>query len=230
MLLIINISCFAQASPWFLSFSAGPVIGGPSASLKSQMRAQGFDDDAVSTFVIFGSGTTHYPHGGAGAFLMRAGKRISDYRSLYLVTGISQKATVEGFRAQGWSDGIFGLFAGTYGQKVSVSYSVYELTAGYQYSFSNTRSKIGFGPSAFLLRYSNDHHAGHRSSLVPGVSFTARVPFGRERRSLGFELVFETRLAPPVKMKFDHTEGFEPGSVNMIHGSAGLAFAFRKKQ
>jgi hypothetical protein len=228
LLVLINISCFGQTSKWFVSFSINPAIGGPSASLKSQMRAQQFDDDAISTFVIFGSGTTHYPRGGATAFLMRGGKKLSDYKSLYFVAGISESATVEGFRAQGWSDGIFGLFAGTYGEKISISYSIYELTAGYQYSFSNTRSKIGFGPSLFLFHYSNNGYNEQHSSVVPGASFTARVPLGREKKLVGFELVLEGNLAPPVKMKYDHTDGFRPGSINMIHANAGLALSFRK--
>jgi hypothetical protein len=231
MLIIINLNCFAQANKWFVSFTAAPSFGGPSASLKSQMKAQGYGDQAESTFNLFGSGSASYPRGGSVALLLRGGKKVADYKSIYFVAGISEKATIEGFHAQGWSDGFFGLFAGTYGEYVSVSYTTYQLTAGYMYSFSNSRAKLGFGPSVYLLSYSSSANYTDKedhSSLVPGASFTARLPFGKEKKLFGVEFVFEGNMAPPVQMKSDHTDGFQPKHANMFSVNAGLAFTFHR--
>lgn len=231
MLVLVNLSCFAQTNKWFVSFSLAPTFGGPSASIKSQMRAQGYGDQAQSTFVIFGSGNTSYPRGGSVAYLLRGGKKINDHKSIYFVAGICEKAKVEGFHAQGWSDGFFGLFAGTYGKYVAVDYTTYQITTGYMYSFSNSRAKLGFGPSIYILQYSNttDFSAkDNHSSLVPGASFTARLPLGKERKLFGIELVFEGNMAPSVKMESEKTDGFQPKNANMFSGNIGLAFSFRK--
>ncbi len=232
LLVIINIHCFAQAPKWFVSFSFGTAFGGPSASLKSQMKTQGYGDDAQSTFVIFGSGTSHYPQGGSIAFLAKGGKKISGNKDIYFVAGVSEKATIEGFKAKGWSDGIFGLFAGTYGDHVLVDYTAYQLGAGYMYSLANTKTKFGLGPSIYFLNYSvEENFSGKetRTSVVPGASFTARVPLGKEKKLFGTELFFDGNMAPSVKMKSNKTDGFQPKNVAMFSGNVGIAFTFRKK-
>jgi hypothetical protein len=231
MLLIVNLNCFAQANKWFISFTAAPSLGGPAASLKQQMKAQGYGDQSESTFVIFGSGTTKYPRGGAVAVLASGGKKITDKRSIYFVAGISEKARIEGFDAQGYSDGIFGLFAGTYGNHVSVSYNIYQLTAGYMYSFSKSRTKLGFGPSIYLLTYGISRNFApeeKHNSIVPGAAFNTRIPFGKERRLVGIDFVFNGNIAPSVKMKSNYKEGFQPKNANMFSANAGLALSFRK--
>jgi len=229
ILVIINLNCFAQPKNWFVSFSIDPAFGGPSASLKSQMKAQGYGDHAESTFNLFGSGSASYPRGGSIALLASGGKKITDRKSIYFVAGISEKATIEGFHAQGWSDGFLGLFAGTYGQHVAISYTTYQLTAGYMYSFSNSRAKLGFGPSVYILSYGTSmdyHEKDNHTSIIPGASFTARLPFGKEKKLFGVELVFEGNMAPPIQMKSDHTDGFQPKKANMFSGNIGLAFSF----
>jgi hypothetical protein len=231
LLILINLNCFAQASNWFLSFSAGPVIGGPSASLKNQMKTQGYGDDAESSFVIFGSGTTHYPRGGAMAILMRAGKKISNYKSLYAIAGVSGTATIEGFREKGYSNGFYGLFAGTYGDNISISYTTYQLAMGYLYSFPNTKIKLGVGPSLYLFHYTTAEEFSNKatySSVVPGASLTGRFPFGKEKKLFRIEFVLEGNVAPPVKMNSDKVSEFQPEKVNMISLNAGLAFTFAK--
>lgn len=231
MLVLISLDCFAQANDWFISFSGAPVFGGPSASLKSQMKAQGFGDDAESTFDLFGSGNTSYPRGAAVAFLARAGKKITGRKSIYFVAGISQKATVEGFKAQGWSDGFFGLFAGTYGVHVSMDYTTYQLTAGYMYSSSKSRTKIGFGPSLYVFSYSLSTNYANKESntaIVPGACFTTRLPLGKEKKLVGLEFVFEGNMAPPVKMKTNNADGFQPKNANMFSANIGIALALRK--
>lgn len=231
MLVVVNLNCIAQSKDWFMSFSIAPAFGGPSSSLKSQMRAQGYGDQSESTFNIFGSGNTSYPRGGSVAFLARGGKKINNHKSIYFVAGISEKATIEGFHAQGWSDGFFGLFAGTYGEHVSVTYTTYQLTAGYMYSFPDTRAKIGFGPSIYILNYGSDINyttKDNHTAFVPGASFTARLPLGKEKKLFGVELFVEGNAAPPVKMKSEHSDGFQPKNANMFSGNGGLAFTFHR--
>jgi hypothetical protein len=231
MLLIVNLSCFAQASKWFVSFTAAPSLGGPAASLKSQMKNQGYGDQSETSLVIYGSGTTKYPRGGAVALLASGCKRINDHKSIYFVAGTSEKATVKGFDAEGYSNGFFGLFAGTYGNHVSVSYTTYQLTAGYMYSFSNSRTKFGFGPSVYLLNYGISENFAPKekhSSIVPGIAFNSRIPFGKERKLIGIDFVFNGNMAPPVKMKSNPKNGFQPKNANMFSANAGLALTFRR--
>lgn len=231
ILIVVNLNCFGQASKWFVSVSATPTIGGPSTSIKHQMVVQGFDQTSDGNFLGW-SWTTHYPKVSKSAsVLLRGGKKMDNHRSIYFVAGLSAKGTVDGFRDQGYSS-FFGIISGSYGEMVSVDYNVYQLTAGYLYSFTNTRAKIGFGPSVFLLDYSvseNYTNKQNHSSVMPGASFTTRIPLGKEKKLFGVELVFEGSVAPPAKMKAQKTEsGFQVRNANLIHANAGLAFCFRR--
>jgi len=231
MLILINLSCFAQAKNWFVSFSATPTIGGPSASLKKQMIDQHFDQTSAFNFLGF-EGTTTYPVViKDGSLLLRAGAKLNDRRSIYFVVGQSTAGRVEGFKNEGYSD-FLGIFGGSNGQNIAVDYKVYQFTAGFLYSFPDTRSKIGFGPSFFLVDYSvteNYNRKQNETALSPGATFTARVPLGKEKKLFGVELVFEGNAAMPVKMKGEMEESnFQPGTVNMFSANIGIAFCFRK--
>lgn len=231
LLLVFNLSCFSQNPKWFVSFSAAPILGGPAMSLKSQMRTQNFDDQSETTFVIYGDGTTSYPRGNATSILVRGGKSIDARKSLYFIVGVAGKAHVEGYRKDGWSNGIFGLFAGTVGQSVSIRYSIYQATAGFMYPISGSRSKFGFGPSVYIFNYTTFNNylkTGHHTSVVPGATFTLKVPLGKERRLFGIDLLLDGNLALPAKVKSGTNDGFRPGTVNMCSAGVGLAFSFRK--
>lgn len=232
ILVIVNVNCFAQANKWFVSLTAAPSFGGPAASLKNQLRDQGYGDMAESTFVIFwGDGSTQYPRGGAITLLASGGKKLNERKSLYFVVGIAEKATIEGFDAKGYSNGLFGLFAGTIGNHVSVKYTTYQFSAGYMYSSAKSRVKFGFGPSVYIFSYGISENFAAKENhivLVPGGAFNLRIPFGKERKLVGVELVFNSNIAPPVKMKTDHTTGFHPGNANMISANLGLALSFRR--
>ncbi len=229
--LVFNLSCFSQNSKWFVSFSAAPVIGGPAMSLKSEMRNQNFDDRSETTFVIYGNGITNYPRGSATSILVRGGKSIDARKSLYFIVGVAEKAHVEGYRKDGWSNGIFGLFAGTVGQSVSIKYNIYQATAGFMYPISDSKVKFGFGASAYIFSYSTFHQyikAGNHTSVVPGAAFTLRAPLGKEKRLFGIDFLLDANLALPVKMKTAVNEGFRPGNVNMCSASVGLGFSLRR--
>jgi hypothetical protein len=227
MLIIINLNCFAQTKKWFVSFLPGIAFYGPSASLKNQMKAQGYGDD-FEGFAIFGDGITHYPRGGAVALMATAGKRITDHKSIYFVAGVCEKATVEGFQAEGWSGWLFSYTTGNY---ISVSYNIYQLGAGYMFSFFKSRTWVGFAPSIYLFNYGiseNNSLKEKHGSIVPGVSLNARIPLGKEKKLFGLELVINGNMAPPVRMKSDNLQGFQPKNANMFFASAGLALSFRK--
>lgn len=232
VLLIINLNCFAQASKWFVSFSAGATLGGPSASLKHQLTRQGFDETSTGNFLGL-SWTNDYPHVTRdAAVLVRGGKKINDRRSIYFVAGRSSKACVEGFKNQGYSD-LFGIIGSSYGDRISISYRVYQLTSGYLYSFPATKIKLGLGPSLYLVDHKVEHNSvltGKDAPLVPGVSFLARFPFGKERKLFGTELFIEGNMAPSVNINASTSEaGFRPGRASMVYFNAGLALTFRKK-
>jgi len=230
LLIIVNLNCFAQDHKWFVSFSVAPSIGGPAASLKSQMKDQGYGDEKVSSFNIFGSGNTQYPRGGAVALLVSGGKKISDRKSLYFVTGLAGTATIEGFNTKGYSEGFFGLFAGSYGDQVYVKYNIYQFTAGCMYSFSHSRTQIGLGPSFYAFNYSisdNYMSGGKHNSIIPGASINTRIPLGKQRKLVGLEFVTNINIAPAVKMKSDHTEGFQPKNASMCSANIGVALSFR---
>lgn len=230
LLIVINLNCFAQANKWFVSFSVTPTIGGPSASLKKQMREQHFDQ--TSTFSFLGlESTTNYPLVSKDvSLLFRGGKKIDDRRSIYFVVGQTAAGSVEGFKNEGYSDLI--IIGSSYGQDVAINYNTYQLTAGYLYSFPGTRFKIGFGPSIFLFKYSiaeNHENQQKHSSVIPGATFTTRLPLGKEKKLFGIELVWEGNMAPPARMKGGKGEtGFEPGNVSMFSANAGIAFSFRR--
>jgi len=231
MLIVFNLTCFAQAKNWFVSFSATPTIGGPSASLKKQMVDQSFDQTSSYNFLGL-EGTTKYPVVTKdGSLLLRAGVKLNDRRSIYFVVGQSTAGRVEGFKNEGYSD-FLGLFGGSYGENIAVDYKVYQFTAGFLYAFPHTRSKIGFGPSFFLVDYSvteNDNSNQSETAPSAGATFTARVPLGKEKKLFGVELVFEGNAAMPVKMKGEMEEtNFDPGTVKMFSANIGIAFCFRK--
>jgi hypothetical protein len=195
------------------------------------MINQGFDQTSTGSFLGW-NWTTDFPKVSKSAsLLLRGGKKMDDRRSIYFVAGLSAKGKVEGFKNQGYDD-FLGIFGGSYGQSVGVDYSVYQLTAGYLYSFTNTKAKIGFGPSVFCLDYSvSDNYAKGEDhvSLMPGASFTARVPLGKEKKLFGFELVFEGNMAPPAKMKAQKTtSGFEVKNANLIQANLGFAVTFKR--
>lgn len=234
LLLLLSPGLWASAQKkekWFLSFSSGTGLGGPSLSIKKQMNDQGFNQSAEYNF--FGwSGVTDYPKKSVEAsLLLRAGKAISDKKSIFLIAGRREKGSVKGFIGQG-SSSFFGIIGGSYGFQPSVEYAVYELTAGYLYN-TRSHSRVGFGPSVFLVPYTVNnarYEEKKYSAFIPGVSFTARVPLGREKRMVGLDLVFDAQLAPPVKMKVEEEEadGFHMRRANMMRASAGLALSLRQ--
>lgn len=230
MLLIINLNCFAQANKWFVSISATPTIGGPSTSIKNQMVQQGFNE--TSSFDFLGwSGNTQYPIVIKDiSLLIRVGKKISDRRSIYFVAGQTAAGKVEGFKNEGYS--YLYIFGSSYGQRIDIDYRVYQLTAGYLYSFPNTTAKIGIGPSVFVCNYAitkNYTNKEEHTSLMPGATFTTRIPLGKEKKLFGVELVVEGNVAPPIKMKNDTREtSFQGGNANLFSANVGFAFSFKR--
>jgi hypothetical protein len=231
---LAGMNAFGQASKWFVSLTPSSAFGGPFASINNQMKKQGWGE--ASSFNFLGlTGTINYPVGEKNpGVLLRIGKRISDFKTVYMVAGISNSGYVGGFKNEGYTD-LLGIFGGSIGDWATIHYKVLQFTGGYLYSFPKTRAQLGFGPSVFILNY-NVTQTGRsggetHASFVPGATFTARLPLGKEKRLFGIDLIVEGSLAPPAKMKVDDKSitAFDPGKVNMIHGTAGLAFCLRQK-
>src|SRR5947209_20534526 len=104
---IVSLVCFAcigahaQSSKWFVSLSPGFYVGGPLVSVKKQVVAQGFN--GTSRFDFFGVGfSAQFPEIVKGAsFLVRAGRRISAYKSIYFTGGIVSSGHLTGFKPDG---------------------------------------------------------------------------------------------------------------------------------
>ncbi len=209
-----------------MSVSAGIGFGGPSASIKNQMNKQHFNDKG--SFNFFGwTSTTKYPDGASeGSLLFRFSKKINKLKSLYFIVGQADKNEVTGFKDEGYVNLI--LFGSSVGPLPKVRYTVFQIGGGYLYQTSS-RMKLGVVPSLFIVPYSANDSAKH-TSFAPGASFTARIPLGKERRQLGFDLLFDANIAPPINMKVNEktTEGFHMNKANMMQISTGIALTFRK--
>ena len=217
--IFFSLASKAQTSKWFLTVTSGFSAGGPGPSIKNNMDKNGYN--AVTNNFIF-SGTTQYPYVSHGLpLLLMLGKRVSTSGSVYLIAGESNRGEARGYNG---SEGI------------SVKYNVLQFTAGYQFSFPTTKFKIGAGPSAFAFKYANTSMApatGEKhTAILPGLSVTGRIPFGKEKKLFGVELFFETNFAPRAKVGEiqGYRSSLEGSSVNMIHGIIGLSFAFRSNR
>lgn len=229
-LCVTTVSSFGQASKWFVSFFTGSKFAGPPVSIKHHMKQYGYDETVTSTFLW--TTTTNYPVEDVyPSLLFMMGKRISAYKSVYIVAGRSAKGVVSGFKTQGYTD-FLGFFSGPYGSRVDVPYSIFQLGGGVMYSFRNTRTKLAVGPSFFLFQYGGLEYTGieKHHSFIPGLSGVLRVPFGREKKLVGVDMVFELNLAPPARIEGDEAplQAIKLEKVNMIHGAAGLALSFRR--
>jgi hypothetical protein len=214
--IIFSFALKAQTAKWFITVSSGLSLGGPGPSIKNNMDKNGFNATANNFF--FG-GTTQFPYVSHGLpLLLMLGKRISTYRSVYLIVGESNRGEARGYNGD---------------EVVSVKYDVLQFTAGYQFSFPTTRFKIGAGPSVFAFKYANTSMgpAGEKhTAILPGLSVTGRLPFGKEKKLFGVELFFETNFAPRGKVGEIQTyrSSLKASNVNIIHGIIGLSFALRK--
>jgi hypothetical protein len=225
---IISLNSFSQTPKWFVSFATGVNIGGPSVSIKSQMKKQGFDDE--SSFNFFGwTGTDKHPYKSQDlSLLLRFGKQITDNKTIYFVIGRLDKAKVEGFKNKGYTNLIF--IGSSSGPNPYISYSLYQLTGGYMYTNPKSRVKLGIGPSVYMMDFTDGYEKDR--SFTAGVTGTARFPLRKEKRQLGFEFIVETNLAAPIKLESnqgDATDPFKMKSANMISLNLGLALTFKKK-
>jgi hypothetical protein len=234
-------TAFAQPPKWYLSVSSGAGWGGPKGSIKSKFEKTGFNN--TSSFNIIGiGGSTQYPVVYSGLpLLVRAGKRLKGAKSIFLIAGTSAAAEVSGYKKEGSFSGFIG---GTLGTHIFIRYKVMQVTAGMEHTMPKSRLKLGYAPSAFLLRYSNvpgGLESKKTTSVVPGLALTGRLPLGKEKRRVGVELVADVNVAPSATIKEQYkTMTDDNGSskevqvlsatkVSMVHGMAGLALTFRKK-
>jgi hypothetical protein len=238
----VSLAATAQPAKWFVSVATGYTIGGPAASIKNNMKRCNLDHTSSfsSLWGLF-SGSTIYPISSKNLpLLLKAGKRLTDKRSLYFVAGISSTGSVEGFRKIAFDNSWGSFYSGSVGIHVNVEYKLFQVGAGYQYSYPNTHAKIAIAPSLFFFKYKNasaDKVQQH-TAFAPGLAFTSRLPLGKEKRLIGVDLLVELNLAPPVKMQALSTEytysdktvtaTLERSNVNLVHGMLGLALSLRR--
>lgn len=222
LFILVNLSAFGQASDWFITLSSGYSMGGPLRSIKNQMIEQGYDD--TYSYDFFGiTGSTKYPRTAKGAYLLvRGGKKMTERKSLYFIAGQVDQGEVWGFKKKANPDP-YGYIIGDF---PDVRFSLLQFSAGYQFHYTSTRAKLGLGPTIFILRQSS--YGRKVASYAPGLTATARLPLGREKRLVGMELIMDANLGLPMKMKQTFTSSFTPGKVNICSVNLGLAISFRR--
>lgn len=218
-----SISLFAQKTKWSISFSTSPGIGGPKNSIVKTMKQQGFDETLNFNFLGL-TGTLSGPNSEkAGTYLLRVSVRQKVNRSLFFVGGLSNQGSVSGYKGNNnWLFGWMPSFP-------VVHYRVWQLSGGYQFDQKNSWLKFGVAPSVFFYNY-GFREADRKTSLVPGINLSSRLPLGKGKRNFGVELFADGNIAPKAKMKDLQDSGFAPlkeSKVNMMHATAGLLFTFR---
>jgi len=208
----------AQTAKWFVTFSTGFQIAGPSSSLKKYMNDNGFNVSS-QTFL----GPADYPTTTPGlAFLAMLGGQVGKNRSLYILLGMPWNGEVSGFDGH---------------QSNNVKYHVYQFGGGYQFSSSNSRSSVGAGPSLFILQsgknnhtYGNNELTEKHTAVKPGLTITGRTALGKGRKLLGLELFAELNVAPKASFVDPQSyDGKTSYNMNMTGGMLGLALAVSKR-
>ena len=93
-----------------------------------------------------------------------------------------------------------------------------------------SRIQLGIGPSLYMLNYSDE--LTENNSFTAGATGTAIFPLRKAKRKMGFELIIEANLAPPVKLESRQNEEvyhFKMKSANMVSLNIGLAISYNKK-
>ncbi|MGN6249884.1 MAG: hypothetical protein ACTHNG_16145 [Ginsengibacter sp.] len=222
-LLCVSLSMYAQTSKWFVTFTVGYQLAGPSGSIKKSQTENRYN--VPETIVFFSSGPQTFPYVSHSLSLLgMVGKKISNRASVYLLFGLPGAAEVHGY------DGRFGN---------NIKYQVYQFTAGYQLSFSNSRSKIGAGPTIFFLQSGKNNHdqpgnkiTDNHSAVKPGVSFMGRVPFGKGRKLVGLELFGQLNVSSRATFEdynsyYNRSEAY---NMNMVEGVIGLSVALSENR
>jgi hypothetical protein len=214
LLVITFIRPAGLAQPkWFFMLSGGVTVSGPGGTLEQKLKEDGFNTTSNS-WSIFPASPVTYPHVFHKVpFFFTIGRRVTSKGSVLVMAGRSDAAEARGFTGN----------AG-----ISIPYKIYQLTAAYQFNFSGSRLKLAAGPSAFHFTYGpSSPSATEGGTWKPGLSFTGRVPMGKEKKTVGLELFLLLNLASRVNTEEMSTIGnkLTPGSLNMIHGVIGLSFA-----
>lgn len=227
LLVLVNLVALGQQHDWTVSFSSGFALGGPAASIKNQMKKQGFDQGSQYNFFGFSGSSTYPVISQDASLLLRVTKKISEKRSLFFVGGLASGGQVTGFKNQGYVDLI--LLGSSYGPMPSVKFSIWQLGGGILFTPEHIRSKFGLGPSIYIVNHAWNEGEKH-NSVVPGLTGTARFPLGKEKRAIGIEWMIDLNMAPSVNFGSDGDSGtdFHPGKAAMFSAGTGLAITWRK--
>ena len=233
---------FAQNTKWYISVGSGYGWGGPNGSLKNEFEKRGYNQTST-TVILFASFGTKYPQAYSGVpVTVRGGLQLKENLNLFAIAGTSTSGEVTGYKNTSNEIATFlGIFGGSIGTFVSIDYKVTQVAVGLEHQMKGSRIKLGYAPAAFLMRYHNRHsiHTAKKTAFVPGVALTGRLPLGKEKRTVGVELISGINLGPPATIREQiytadngiGTKTVLPATkVNMVHGKAGLALTLRKKK
>ena len=233
---------FAQNTKWYIAVSPGAGWGGPNGSLKKEFEQRGYNQTST-TVILFVSFGTKYPQASSGVPLtVRGGLQLKPNLNLFAIAGTSSSGEVTGYKNTSNEIATFlGIFGGSIGTFVSIDYKVTQVAVGLEHQMKGSRIKLGYAPAAFLLRYHNIYssNTGKKTAFVPGVALTGRMPLGKDKRTIGVELIADLNLAPPATIKeqiytadngIDTKRVLPATKVNMVHGMVGLALTLRKKK
>ncbi len=215
VLLLAGGDGFSQEKDWFISLSTSYVINGPGYQLKDKMRRQFFNSYEVG----FLWDQDNPSRGWRFNLMARGGRRLT---SKFMVHGLA------GLADQGWVRGYSESATFTAGAEThpNVDYKLFGFAAGMLYSPGKV--KAGIAPALFLLAY-QFHGENKKKSTAPGVNFSLQLPVSNQDKNIGCDLVFDANYAAPIKMSRDSGGNhlFQPGKINMMTGSVGLAFTLR---
>jgi hypothetical protein len=224
----LSLHGFTQTPKWFVSLETGFNMGGPSFSIKSQMCKQDFDE-GISGGYFSQLGPSKYPlKFQQPSILLKAGKQISEMKSVYILIGRLDKSRIQGNATDvrfesGIRNSLF------FESNPEISYSIYQLAAGYLYTNPKSRTQLGIGPSVYLLNFTDGSEEG--TSFTAGLSATSRTLLSKLAKAVRLEFIMEFNLAPPVKMEINmagFADKFKMKSANMISLNFGLALKIHK--
>ena len=232
LLLLTALFTHAQKGAWNFSVSGGFGWGGPKTTFKKAMIETRFDQTQSGWL-----GTSKHPRvHPAFSLLAKVGKGVKENTAFFVAGGVTGAGSVDGYNQQEY--GGSGWLSPS-SARVSVEYKVMQLTAGLEHTLRNSNVIIGYGPSVYILKYTNATYASEKyQSVVAGLNLSCAIPLFRIGSPFGVALVTDMNLALPAQLKPLHhyyTKDGAPaqvafvheGKANMTQGMIGLALMFR---
>jgi hypothetical protein len=224
LLTILSFHSFAQNKNWEISFSSQINFGGPAASLRTQMRQQGFNDKYQG--VVFFGANRDYPKKMASPNLMiRISRKTNNPLGWFAAIGLADKARIKGYKFRGYTTVLF--FEIADGQSPIFDYSLYQLHAGAILRDKKSKVQFGLAPTVYLFEY-DFAGSGARNKILPGATANMQIPLNGRSKVFCMHLLMEGSFGAPAKFgNIRDANGFKPGPISMSRFSFGLMAGFR---